>query len=184
VAPGHNNNATLDVLAGPEVSQASRATHRSLSEEPIGSAAPVDVLIEALAELAEAGRTERASRLAAAAYAGLRRSEPEQAQRVNALMHKLILSPRHNHDKEQQMPTSDPDLDVRHEPPARRHELIFETWEALAAGEGFILINDHDPKPLEYQFAAEEAGKFTWDYLEQGPEVWRVRIGRSAKATG
>ena len=21
---------------------------------------------------------------------------------------------------------------------------------------------------------------FTWDYLEQGPEIWRVRIGRPA----
>jgi uncharacterized protein (DUF2249 family) len=82
------------------------------------------------------------------------------------------------------MPKADPDLDVRNEPPARRHELIFETWEALAAGEGFVLVNDHDPKPLEYQFAAEHPGQFTWDYLEQGPEVWRVRIGRSAEATG
>lgn len=41
-------------------------------------------------------------------------------------------------------------------------------------------LNDHDPKPLYYQFEAEHAGQFTWEYLEQGPEVWRVRIGRPA----
>ncbi|MBX6351258.1 MAG: DUF2249 domain-containing protein, partial [Clostridia bacterium] len=29
-----------------------------------------------------------------------------------------------------------------------------------------------------YQFAAEEPGRFTWEYVESGPEVWRVRIGR------
>jgi uncharacterized protein (DUF2249 family) len=72
----------------------------------------------------------------------------------------------------------EPVLDVRSEPPARRHALIFETFEHLEPGAGFELRNDHDPKPLYYQFAAEHAGGFTWDYVEQGPEVWRVRIGR------
>lgn len=76
------------------------------------------------------------------------------------------------------MPTTDPDLDVRNEPPTRRHHLIFATYANLGAGEGFVLINDHDPKPLRYQFEAEHAGEFTWEYLERGPEVWRVRIGR------
>lgn len=69
-------------------------------------------------------------------------------------------------------------LDVRNEVPARRHQLIFETYGALASEDAFVLVNDHDPKPLYYQFAAEHAGEFTWEYLEQGPEVWRVQIGR------
>ncbi|HET7830090.1 MAG TPA: DUF2249 domain-containing protein [Candidatus Limnocylindrales bacterium] len=69
-------------------------------------------------------------------------------------------------------------LDVRTEPPARRHALIFETFDALEPGAVFELRNDHDPKPLYYQFAAEHAGRFTWEYAEQGPEVWRVLIGR------
>ena len=71
-------------------------------------------------------------------------------------------------------------LDVRQEVPARRHDLILSTYGALAPGESFVLVNDHDPKPLYYQFAAEHVGQFDWDYLEQGPEVWRVRIGRPA----
>ena len=70
-------------------------------------------------------------------------------------------------------------LDVRQTPPAHRHPLIFQTFEALRPGEVLILLNDHDPKPLYYQFKFEREGQFTWDYLEQGPEVWRVRIGRS-----
>jgi uncharacterized protein (DUF2249 family) len=76
--------------------------------------------------------------------------------------------------------TADAILDIRSEPPARRHELIFETYHGLGAGEAFVLVNDHDPKPLWYQFEAEYAGKFSWDYLEQGPTDWRVRIGRPA----
>ncbi len=71
-------------------------------------------------------------------------------------------------------------LDVRQEPPARRHALIFDTFGGLEPGAGFELRNDHDPKPLYYQFAAELPGAFTWDYLEQGPEVWRVRIAKPA----
>ena len=76
--------------------------------------------------------------------------------------------------------THDQVLDVRTVPPAGRHTQIFATFEALAPGAGFELVNDHDPRPLYYQFAAERAGTFTWDYLESGPELWRVRIGRSA----
>ncbi len=74
--------------------------------------------------------------------------------------------------------STDPKLDVRNEPPARRHDLILGTYQALEPGAGFELVNDHDPKPLWYQFDAEFKNQFTWDYLESGPEVWRVRIGR------
>ena len=77
---------------------------------------------------------------------------------------------------------SDPLLDVRNEVPMRRHELILTTYGQLAAGNGFVLVNDHDPKPLYYQFAAEYPDRFTWDYLEAGPEVWKVRIGKPAAA--
>lgn len=58
--------------------------------------------------------------------------------------------------------------DVRTEPPARRHELIFETYGGLAPDDAFVLVNDHDPKLLCYQFAAEHPDRFNWDYLEQG----------------
>ncbi|GAB2939716.1 DUF2249 domain-containing protein [Micromonospora polyrhachis] len=82
------------------------------------------------------------------------------------------------------MTTEDRQLDVRTEAPARRHDLIFSTYAALGAGEAFVLVNDHDPKPLHYQFAAEHAGQFSWDYLESGPSTWRVRIGRPDSVDG
>ena len=67
-------------------------------------------------------------------------------------------------------------VDVRQTPPAQRHPLIFGTFENLEASQSFELVNDHDPKPLYYQFQAEYTGQFEWDYLERGPETWRVRI--------
>lgn len=73
---------------------------------------------------------------------------------------------------------ADGELDVRALVPAQRHQQIFAAFGGLTAGTAFVLVNDHDPKPLYYQFAAEHPGEFTWDYEESGPEVWKVRIGR------
>ena len=71
------------------------------------------------------------------------------------------------------------ELDLRPVPPFRRHPLVFETFERLGAGEAFLLVNDHAPKPLHYTLQYERPGQFTWEYLEEGPEVWQVRIGRA-----
>jgi uncharacterized protein (DUF2249 family) len=70
-------------------------------------------------------------------------------------------------------------IDVRQTPPPQRHPLIFQTFEDLAAGEHFILVNDHDPKPLYYQFKFEREGQFDWEYLETGPDTWQVRITKT-----
>lgn len=70
-------------------------------------------------------------------------------------------------------------IDVRQITPRLRHPLIFDTFGRLGAGESFLLVNDHDPKPLYYQFSAEYPDSFSWTYEEQGPDTWRVRIGRA-----
>jgi uncharacterized protein (DUF2249 family) len=78
--------------------------------------------------------------------------------------------------------TSLAELDVRTLIPMERHRVIFEKCDVLPKGDAFVLVNDHDPKPLYYQLEAERQGQFSWDYLEMGPKVWRVRIGRRAAA--
>ena len=78
------------------------------------------------------------------------------------------------------MTTAGPVIDVRTIPPRERHPLIFSTFRALARGGSLLLVNDHDPRPLYYQFQAEMGEPFQWEYLETGPEVWKVRIGRAA----
>lgn len=69
-------------------------------------------------------------------------------------------------------------IDVREIPPAQRHPLIFNTFAGLKVGDVFRLINDHDPKPLFYQFKYEFEGRFSWEYVESGPTVWQVNIGK------
>lgn len=72
------------------------------------------------------------------------------------------------------------DLDVRVIPPYQRHPTIFQTFDDLPAGGHFVLLNDHDPKPLYYQFLHERPDRFAWQYLEAGPAIWRVQITRTA----
>jgi uncharacterized protein (DUF2249 family) len=70
------------------------------------------------------------------------------------------------------------ELDVREMAPRVRHPLIFSTFDGLESGESFVLVNDHDPRPLYYQFQAERHDQFRWEYPATGPEEWQVRITR------
>ncbi|WP_058992071.1 DUF2249 domain-containing protein [Haloarcula sp. CBA1127] len=71
------------------------------------------------------------------------------------------------------------ELDVRDLPPAQRHEQIFEAYAELDTGSGFVLVNDHDPKPLYHQFEAEAGPEFRWTYRQQDPGEFRVLIGKA-----
>lgn len=66
--------------------------------------------------------------------------------------------------------------------PRFKHPTIFEKFDSLNPGQGFILYNDHDPKPLYYQLLAERGQTFTWEYIESGPQVWRVKIAKRTEA--
>jgi uncharacterized protein (DUF2249 family) len=71
-------------------------------------------------------------------------------------------------------------MDVRPIPCSIKHGLILKTWFELAVGDYFILLNDHDPVPLRYQFEAEFGGAFTWEHLQRGPAEFRVKISKLA----
>lgn len=73
-------------------------------------------------------------------------------------------------------------IDVRTIPPRERHPQIFAKANALEVGKSFVIVNDHDPRPLHYQLQAEYPGQFSWTYLEAGPDVWRVALGRDVAA--
>lgn len=70
----------------------------------------------------------------------------------------------------------DKKVDARDYEPRDKHRVIFETFDSLESGQAMELTNDHDPKPLYYQMQAEMQGEFEWEYLEEGPEIWRVSI--------
>lgn len=67
-------------------------------------------------------------------------------------------------------------IDVRTLEKGYKKDIIFKAFEELSAGETMELVNDHDPKPLYQQFMLNYPGKFAWEYLEQGPEIWRIGI--------
>ncbi len=69
-------------------------------------------------------------------------------------------------------------LDVRDVAHAERHPLIYKTYDALKSGQAFILVVDHDPKPVLFELDFVQKGKFNYSYLEQGPEVWRVKMAK------
>ncbi len=60
--------------------------------------------------------------------------------------------------------------------PRLKHPTIFNRFDQLAEGESLTILNDHDPKPLYYQMLGERGNVFVWEYLEQGPEWWKVNI--------
>jgi uncharacterized protein (DUF2249 family) len=68
------------------------------------------------------------------------------------------------------------EFDIRPYPPTERHEMFYKAFADISTGEAFEFINDHDPKPLYYQMEAESKEPFRWEYLEKGPELWKVRV--------
>jgi uncharacterized protein (DUF2249 family) len=73
-----------------------------------------------------------------------------------------------------------PPIDVRPIPRPLRHALVFSMFDQLAPRTALELVSDHDPRPLRYLFDVKRDGEFDWAYLENGPQVWRVRIGKRA----
>ena len=75
------------------------------------------------------------------------------------------------------------EVDVREVSPRERHPMIFAAFDDLQPGGAFILVNDHDPLPLYYQFEAERPGQVELGAAGRGPRA----LGdphRQARASG
>lgn len=70
------------------------------------------------------------------------------------------------------------DLDLRPLPRSERHATVFAAVGGLLPGEGLVLANDHDPVGLRRQLQEQDLGHLGWQYLAQGPDVWRVLVSR------
>lgn len=71
-------------------------------------------------------------------------------------------------------------FDVREISCRVKHGQIFQRWLDLPVGNFFVLVNDHDPVPLYYQFEAQFPGAFKWEYLVRGPDEFHVCITKLA----
>lgn len=68
-------------------------------------------------------------------------------------------------------------LDVRPVEPKDRFNRIMDTFDGLRASQVLELTVDHDPKCMYYALRATRGDDaFAFDYLENGPETWRVRV--------
>jgi len=72
--------------------------------------------------------------------------------------------------------TAEPELDVRQVPHALRHATVFGALDAVPAGTAMVLLAPHDPLPLLAQIEQRSPGAFAVEYLERGPETWRLRL--------
>jgi uncharacterized protein (DUF2249 family) len=75
-----------------------------------------------------------------------------------------------------------PVLDARAVPHAIRHATIFGALDTVRPGGGLVLLAPHDPLPLIAQVHDRYAAAFDLEYLERGPETWRLVFLRRAAA--
>lgn len=54
------------------------------------------------------------------------------------------------------------------------NRIFFETMDSLQFGETVEVIDDHDPSSLYRQLKEERPNEFEWNYLEEGPDTWKV----------
>jgi len=71
-----------------------------------------------------------------------------------------------------------PELDARAIPHAIRHATIKGALGSLVPGAGMVLVAPHDPVPLLQQVEAEAPGRYAVEYLDRGPEAWRLAFVR------
>ena len=55
---------------------------------------------------------------------------------------------------------------------------VIEAFDALAPGESVVVVNDHLPRGLRVHFEEQRPQAFDWTLLQDGPQVWQVRITR------
>lgn len=53
---------------------------------------------------------------------------------------------------------------------------ILQNFDALNIGESITIKNTNNPLILFYQLLNERGNTFSWQYLEKGPQTWRVKV--------
>ncbi|WP_104083950.1 DUF2249 domain-containing protein [Cryobacterium sp. Y11] len=71
-------------------------------------------------------------------------------------------------------------LDSRTIPHAVRHAAIFGALDAIQPGISLDLVASHNPLPLLATLQRNQPDAFTISYLQEGPEVWTLRLTRNA----
>ncbi len=67
-------------------------------------------------------------------------------------------------------------------PHAVRHAAIFGAIDSLRPRAVMVISATHDPVPMLNQLNQFYGGTFQTQYLDRGPERWRIQIRRTANA--
>jgi uncharacterized protein (DUF2249 family) len=74
----------------------------------------------------------------------------------------------------------DPRLDVRDLPHGQRHARVLAALDALPVDGALVLVAPHAPLPLLAEIGARYGDEVAADWLQDGPEVWQIRLHRTA----
>lgn len=72
-----------------------------------------------------------------------------------------------------------PVLDVRQIPHLIRHGAVLGSLRQLRPGSAFVLVAHHDPKPLLAQISDEFGSAVQFEYVESGPEAWKIKMTKA-----
>ena len=74
----------------------------------------------------------------------------------------------------------EPELDATRIPHEIRHAAILGALQGIGAGGSMVLVAPHDPLPLLAQIDASWPGVFVREYVQAGPDAWKIRFTRRA----
>jgi uncharacterized protein (DUF2249 family) len=74
--------------------------------------------------------------------------------------------------------TVDARLDVRDLPHGHRHPAVLAAIDALPADGALVLVAPHAPRPLLTEIATRYPGQIDVQWLQDGPDVWQIRLHR------
>ncbi|GAB1692197.1 DUF2249 domain-containing protein [Krasilnikovia sp. M28-CT-15] len=75
--------------------------------------------------------------------------------------------------------TIDPRLDVRDLPHGERHARVLAELDTLPAHGALVLVAPHAPRPLLAEIDARYGGQMAAEWLQDGPDVWQIRLRRA-----
>ena len=68
--------------------------------------------------------------------------------------------------------------------PRLRHGIIEKLFRHLTPSESLQVVVDHDPRRLRFLLDVSFGSQCDWTYLEQGPDLWRVRLRNTTDDPG
>lgn len=69
-------------------------------------------------------------------------------------------------------------VDVRGYPTWERHPRVFAAFDAMPVGSDLVVVSDHEPRPLRYEFDEQRGGAFVWEQRRLDEQLWHAVITR------